>query len=138
MQAYIKPTQICENPYLAAHRQKYVKFNGVDSVCKILLCGVPQGSVLGPLLFIWYINVIAHVSNLLSSVLFADDTNIFASDYDIVVLCMNINNELIKLNMWFEINKLSLNVSKTDYIILSKNKTNHYAIRINIYGIVCY
>ena len=70
-------------------------------------CGVPQGSVLGPLLFILCINDICNVSKVFDCILFADDTNLFSSDNDINDLCGIINVELDKLNTWFSVNKLS-------------------------------
>ena len=85
-------------------------------------CGVPQDSVLGPLLFILYINDICNVSKVFDCILFADDTNLFCSDNDINDLCGIINVELDKLNTWFSVNKLSLNIQKTHYIVFG-NKT---------------
>ena len=83
---------------------------------------MPQGSVLGPLLFILYINDICNVSKVFDCILFADDTNLFCSDNDINDLCGIINVELDKLNTWFSVNKLSLNIQKTHYIVFG-NKT---------------
>jgi len=77
-----------------------------------LNCGVPQGSILGPLLFIIYINDIVNISNILQMILFADDTNIFVSDPNINELCRSLNIELIKLSRWFKLNKLSLNIKR--------------------------
>ena len=88
-------------------------------------CGVPQGSVLGPRLFILYINDICNVSKILNFLLFADDTNILYSD-------ANVKN-LIKLNTWFIINKLSLNVSKTNYILFGNRKL-HSDLDIKIHN----
>ena len=80
-----------------------MKFNNVDSSLLDVLCGVPQGSILGPLLFILYINDIVNVSDLFSFVLFADDTNLFQSGYtgNIENLNESINTELDKLSIWF-------------------------------------
>ena len=83
-----------------------------------VVCGVPQGSILGPKLFIMHINDICNVSNILKFVLFADDTNIFCSGKDINQLSKLLCIELDKLNIWFAVNKLSLNVSKTNFMIL--------------------
>ena len=73
---------------------------------------MPQGSILGPKLFILYVNDIANVSSLLRFVLFADDTNIFLSGDDAKEISNTLSIELDKLNSWFAVNKLSLNVSK--------------------------
>ena len=59
------------------NRKQYVNFNGTSSDMKTILCGIPQGSILGPTLFLLFINDICNVSKLLKFVLFADDTNIY-------------------------------------------------------------
>jgi hypothetical protein len=99
------------------NRKQYVCIGDTDSTLKAITCGVPQGSVLGPLLFILYINDIVNCSKLLHFILFADDTNLFYSHRDLNYLCTTINAELNKLNIWFSANRLSLNVKKTNYIM---------------------
>jgi retron-type reverse transcriptase len=59
------------------NRRQFVFYNGASSCLKQIVCGVPQGSILGPLLFILYINDIVNCSNILAFILFADDTNLF-------------------------------------------------------------
>ena len=75
-------------------------------------CGVPQGSILGPLLFFLYINDLQFASDLLDPIKFADDTNLFYSNNDINTAFLKVNDELQKINEWFISNKLSLNVKK--------------------------
>ena len=69
------------------NRYQYVTINGTNSDYMNVLCGVPQGSILGPILFILYINDMCNVSTLLKPILFADDTNLFYSCKDIDELC---------------------------------------------------
>ena len=81
---------------------------------------MPQGSVLGPLLFIICINDIVNTSsvlNLLNYVLFSDDTNLFASHKNLDTLINILNKELDKVSNWLKVNKLSLNIKKTHFIL---------------------
>ena len=84
-----------------------------------MLCGVPQGSILGPILFILYINDMCNVSTLLKPILFADDPKLFYSGKDIKELCSVVSIELDKLCKWFQVNKLSLNTSKTNFMVFT-------------------
>ena len=104
------------NSYLC-NRKQCVCLNGIMSDYKLVTHGVPQGSILGPLLFILYINDIVNCSKYLLFILFADDTNLFFSCKDITHLFNTVNSELDKLSIWFKANKLSLNIKKTNYIL---------------------
>lgn len=109
--------------YLTDRRQ-FVKLGGCSSSCLDIVCGVPQGSVLGPKLFILYINDICKVSKVLKLVLFADDTNIFCSGGDLQKLLGMITAEMCNLKKWFDRNKLSLNLNKTKFMLFGNYKTN--------------
>ena len=85
-------------------------------------CGVPQGSVLGPKLFAMYINDICKVSKVFKYILFADDTNLLCCGRDLNELGRIINGGLEQLQTWFSINKLSLNVSKTNCLIFGNRR----------------
>ena len=94
-----------------------------------VLCGVPQGSILGPILFILYINDMCNVSTLLKPILFADDTNLFYSGKDIDELCSVVSIELDKLCIWFQVNKLSL---KTNFMIFTNRSCDDtYSVCMN-------
>ena len=99
------------------NRKQYVSVDNSKSKETIITCGVPQGSILGPLLFTIYINDIVNVSNVLNMILFADDTNIFISGRNVADVCDILNSELCNLSRWFKLNKLSLNVKKTNCMI---------------------
>ena len=119
--------------YLSGRKQ-FVKICDSSSNALGVSCGMPQGSVLRPRLFILYINDnICNVSTFLKFVLFADDTNILYSDANVKNLNNVVNTELDKLNTWFIINKLSLNVSKTNYIIFGNRKV-HSDLDIKIHN----
>ena len=98
-----------------------------------MLCGVPYGSVLGPLLFVFYINDLPNIFNSFKPVLFADDTNLIFSDKLITALKTNIQRTLSKLFDWLNINKLSLNVSKSSLLLFNiRNKNNNIKLNVNI------
>ena len=100
-------------------------YNDVKSDTLDITCGVPQGSIRGPELFILYIDNMVNVSKLFQFIIFADDTDLFCSNRDIVNLSIMVCHELSKLETWFALNKLSPNLSKTNYIIFSNFKINH-------------
>ena len=92
-----------------------IYYNIKKSVYQDILCGVPQGSILGPLLFLIYVNDLYKCSEKLTPVKFADDTNLFLSGINVDYLFSDMNCELNKISLWFKANKLSLNLTKTKY-----------------------
>jgi hypothetical protein len=103
-------------------RLQYVNIKGAFSSRLQSLKGVPQGYTLGPLLFLFYINDLPKSSNLFS-LLFADDTTLSDSDKDIHTLVTRGNMEFCKVSHYFRVNKLSLHLDKTKFMLFSSNKT---------------
>ena len=103
------------------NRKQYVSLNEYSSSLEFIKCGVPQGSLLGPLLFIIYINDFCRSSDILSFILFADDSNIFFSHQNPDTLVRIVNSELKKVTQWIRANKLSLNLQKTKYMFFSNS-----------------
>ena len=97
-------------------RTQYVCYGGYESDRGRVECGVPQGSVLGPLFFILYVNDMVKACPELALVLFADDTSNFAKDKSPAKLFQKVNTGLNSLSKWFRFNKLTLNLKKTEYI----------------------
>ena len=104
-------------------RTQYTSCNNERSDMKTITCGVPQGSVLGLLLFLLYINDLPNISNKLKFYLFADDTNIFYKGTNLKSIQKTVNHELKKLSLWLNANRLALNISKTNFVIFAaRNK----------------
>ena len=116
-----------------SNRQQYVYVSGCDSSKRPVNHGVPQGSVLGPLLFLIYINDLHYAIQNSKTNLFADDTCLLLSDSNLQDLETKINSDLIKLSSWLRANKISLNVTKTEVLpFRSKSKTVSYHMKLKL------
>ena len=114
--------------YLSGRKQ-FTIINGVPSDINSIETGVPQGSVLGPLFFLLYMNDIVRCLNHEEATLFADDTSIFLHNKDLSILKKQAESCMIKLYDWFVSNKLSLNLQKSYFIIYhpkSKKISHHF------------
>ena len=95
------------------NRKPYVSLYSSESEQKDNVCGVPQGPISGPLLFILYVNDIINTSDVLDFNLFADDTTILYLHSNIENQINLVNEALSEVSNWFKANKLSVNASKT-------------------------
>ena len=102
-------------------RTQFTFSNATFSDILSMILGIPQGTLLGPLLFLLYVNDLPLMTSLLT-LLFADDTTFQCEGPDLPHLITHLNRELAKAQMWFDANKLTLNVSKTKYMIFSKQQ----------------
>ena len=115
-------------------RKQFVTYNGVASSTKVITCGVPQGSILGPLLFLLYINDLYNIWSTSIPILYADDTNLFYKGKDIDTLVSYINMELKNISTWLKVNRLSLNIKKTHFMFFRKQRNKKCDLKIQIDG----
>ena len=107
-----------------SNRKQYVALGEVESPKQTMLCGIPQGSTLGSLL--------PNCSEKLCFKIFAEDTNVFASAKDLKTFEHLMNSELVKVKKWCDINKLSINLGKTNFMIIKSLRKKDMEINLNI------
>ena len=107
-----------------SNRKQFVTRNNISSDQQTVSCGVSQGSVLGPLPLLMYINDFNCCSNLLDFHLFADDVNLFYKNKNISVLQPNLNEELNNVRICLCANKLSLKVEKSNFVMFHPSQKN--------------
>ena len=100
-----------------SNRRQFVSIGNSVSECKPITCGVPQGSVLGPLLFLLYINDFNKCAPNIDFHLYADSSNLFCSHKSLRVLETILNDQLNSINEWLCAYKLPLNVDKSNFVI---------------------
>ena len=103
------------------NRKQFITYGNKQTNIETVTCGVPQCSILGPLLFLIFVNDLHKVTKYLDPIMFADDTNLFYSHKTITTLFVNCELKLV--NEWFLANKLSLNAKKTKYVLFHKVPT---------------
>ena len=121
--------------FCLSNRNQYVSINGYESGLAALNCGIPQGSVLRPLLFLVYINDLNQAITFCKVHHFADDTNLLCLNNSIKKLDKLVNFDLKHLANWLNANKISLNIKKTEMVIFkSKQKKFQGDLKIKLCG----
>ena len=102
------------------NKRQFITYGDKKTNKETITCGVPQDSILGPLLFLIFLNDLHKVTKYLDPIMFTDNTNLFYSHKKITTLFQIVNSELKLVNEWFLANKLSLNAKKTKYVLFHK------------------
>ena len=103
-----------------SERSQYVEFQNTQSDTKPIIHGVPQRSILRPILFIIDINDFSRASEKLFSILYADDTSVFIEGYEYDKLIEIMNNEMKRIDIWLQANGLVINLEKTHYMVFHR------------------
>jgi len=106
------------------------KISDAESDPLKIVCGVPQGSILGTTLFLIYVNGMSKSLKYLTPYLYADDINLFIESKDLNNIMPRINEDLLSFYKWCVADKLTINISKTNYIVL-KNPQNKISLQTN-------
>ena len=114
-------TVFCFKSYLK-DRQQFCMVNGVSSAKSRIICGVPQGSLLGALLFLIYITDLPNCLEHSLRRSFADDTNVTLSAEDLPTLQTEMSGDLNRMFDWLNSNKLPLNILKTDFMVIDRRQ----------------
>lgn len=112
-------------------RQQFVTVSGKDSSKTELKYGVPQGSILGPLLFIIYVNDMPNLFKQAKFIMYADDANIIITGESVSEVSEIARDLGCKLVKWVNANGLALNLKKTNYMLFSRSKMKDIALKIN-------
>ena len=102
-----------------SNRFQYIDSNGDCSLVRLIVCGVPQGSILGPYLYLVYVNDIFNVCDEVKCVLYSDDTSIIVTDRDVNSVFNHASVLFSLFSTWFTNNRLALNSKKTNFVLFS-------------------
>ena len=122
----------CIANYLTSRKQ-FVSYNNYDSYVSDVKIGVPQGSILGPLLFLLYINYICNVSSNLQFILFADDSNLFTSGSSLEDVFNTLSDAMTRVHEWIKANKLLINFDKSNFMIMSSSRKAYSSQSLHLY-----
>ena len=109
------------NSYLT-NRSQFVYINGILSEQDMIKCGVPQGSILGPLLFLMYIDDLSNTTDFATARMYAEDTNMTLTACSVEGLRHEMNADIEKLKQRLCTNKLTLNILKTEYMLIGSRQ----------------
>lgn len=119
-----------------SNRKQFVSIGNVNSDMMSIPMGVPQGSVLGPLLFLLYLNDLPKCSSVLDFHLFADDTNLFYSSGSLLDIETTVRSELELVHKWLCCNQVSLNIEKSNYVIFhAPQKKTTFQVNLSLHNI---
>ena len=113
------------------NRKQFIRYSNTSTKQETIKCGVPQGSILGPLLFLIYVNDLPNASLVLAPIMYADDTNLFFSHKNLKQIFLTVNKELKNIHEWFIANKLSLNTKKLNIHFFTQHR------KLIIYHFAC-
>ena len=102
-----------------SNKEQFITYSDKQTNIETIIFGVPQGSILGPLLFLIFVNDLHKVKKYLNPMMFADDTNFFCSHKNVKILFQIVNSELKLVTEWFLAKKLSLNAKKNKVCFIS-------------------